>query len=103
MNATHQQLDEVRCQPMTPIVGRSFVSRNKGLIANEQISALLPNLCADSFSQDLTPLLASEQPAKIRTATDRLTCIEKLATLTLQYLELSLPLPAALRAAEADL
>jgi hypothetical protein len=29
--------------------------------------------------------------------------LEKLATLTLQYLELSLPLPTALRAAEADL
>ena len=29
--------------------------------------------------------------------------LEELATLTLQYLELSLPLPAALRAAEADL
>jgi hypothetical protein len=33
----------------------------------------------------------------------QLTYIEKLAALTLQYLELSLPLPAALQAADADL
>ena len=39
----------------------------------------------------------------MKIATERLPYIEKLATLTLQYLELSLSLPASLRAAEADL
>jgi hypothetical protein len=102
MNAAHQQLDEVRWQSMTPIIGRSFVSR-KGLTANEQISACSLDLCAGLFVQDLTPLLAGQEPAKMKAATERLTYIEKLATLTLQYLEFSLPLPAALRAAEADL
>jgi hypothetical protein len=70
---------------------------------NEQISASSPGLCAGSFSQNLTPLLAKQERAKMRIATDRLPYIEKLATLTLQYLELSLPLSAALRAADADL
>jgi hypothetical protein len=103
MNAARQQLDAVRCQPMKTAIGRSFISRNKVLTVNEQISASSLGLCADSFVQNLTPLLAKEGPAEMRIATERLPYIEKLATLTLQYLELSLSLPAALRAAEADL
>jgi hypothetical protein len=45
------------------------------------------------------------QPAATTMGTkiEQLSYIEKLATLTLQYLELSLPLPAALQAADADL
>jgi hypothetical protein len=102
MDAAHQELEEVRCQPTTPISGRSFVSR-KGLSVNERISTSSLDLCAGLFVQELTPLLASQEPAKMKAAAKRLTYIEKLATLTLQYLEFSLPLPAALRAAEADL
>jgi hypothetical protein len=70
---------------------------------NEQLSAPSLDLSAGSFIQDLTPLLTNQEPPKMRTAIEHIPYIEKLATLTLQYLELSLPLAAALRAAEADL
>ena len=89
MNAAYQQMDAVCRQRMTPVI--------------EQIPAPSLDLCVDSLIQDQTPILTAQEPAKMKTATERLTYIEKLATLALQYLELSLPLPAALRAAEADL
>lgn len=49
------------------------------------------------------PPLTNLEPVKMTTKIEQLSYVEKLTTLTLQYLELSLPLPAALRAAEADL
>jgi hypothetical protein len=77
--------------------------QSRVLTVDEEILTSSPDLCADSFVQDPTLVLAGQEPVKIRAATERLTYLEKLATLTLHYLELSLPLSAALRAAEADL
>jgi hypothetical protein len=70
---------------------------------NEQISVrplnserrLIPKECNTTHCQPG----ATTMDTKI----EQLSHIEKLATLTLQYLELSLPLPAALQAADADL
>jgi hypothetical protein len=103
MNAAYQQLDAVRRRPMAPVIGRLFVSRTKVLTVTEQIPAPALDLCTDSFIQGQPPTLTDQEPAKMKTVIERLTYLEKLAMLTLQYLELSLPLPAALRAAEADL
>jgi hypothetical protein len=98
-----QQLDAVSYQPMTTTTGRLIVLRKKGLTVNQQISARSLDPGIGSFIQDLTPLLTKQETQKTKAAIDHLPYIEKLATLTLQYLELSLPLPAALRAADADL
>jgi hypothetical protein len=98
-----QQLNAVSYQPMTTTTGRSIVSRNKDRTAIEQIFTPSFDLRVDSSTQDLTPFLTNHETQKMGTAIERLPYIEKLATLTLRYLELNLPLPAAFRAAEADL
>ena len=77
--------------------------KQKGLTVNEQIAAPSVNPSAASFIQDLMPLLNNYHSMKMSTDIDQFSYVEKLATLTQLYLELTLPLHDALRAAEADL
>ena len=70
---------------------------------NEEIAGPSVNSSAGSFSRDLMPLLTNYHSMKISADIVPFPDIEKLAMLTQLYLELSLPLNAARRAAEADL
>jgi hypothetical protein len=68
---------------------------------NEQISAWPIGANAASIIQNLKPILINQEFTK--TKIEQFSYVSKLVALTHLYVELSLPLPAALRAAEADL
>jgi hypothetical protein len=68
---------------------------------NGQISTWSPNAQAASPIQN-SELFSIKQRSKARTEIEKVSYAEELLRLTRQYLELSLPLTAALRAAEAD-
>jgi hypothetical protein len=70
---------------------------------NEQISGRLIGAGAASIIQNLKPVLIDQEFTKMSTNIERFSYALKLVTLTHMYMELSLPLPAALRAAESDL
>ena len=74
-----------------------------GQAVKEQISAWPLSANAASFIQNLKPILINQEFTKMSTNIEQFSYAAKLVTLTHLYVELSLPLPAALRAAEADL
>ena len=74
-----------------------------GQSRKEQISAWPLGANAASFIQNLKPILINQEFTKMSTNIEQFSYAAKLVTLTHLYVELSLPLPAALRAAEADL
>jgi hypothetical protein len=70
---------------------------------NEQISAWSISANAGSIIQNLKPLIIDQEFTKMSTNIEQFSYVSKLVALTQLYMELSLPVPAALRAAEADL
>jgi hypothetical protein len=70
---------------------------------NEQISARPIRANAASIIQNLKPMLIDQEFTRMSTNIEQFSYVLKLVALTHLYMELSLPLPAALRAAEADL
>jgi hypothetical protein len=70
---------------------------------NEQISARPIRASAVSIIQNLKPMLIDQEFTKMSTTTEQFSYVLELVALIHVYMELSLPLPAALRAAEADL
>jgi hypothetical protein len=70
---------------------------------NEQISAWPLSANAALCIQDLESILINQEFTKMSTNIEQFSYFAKLVALTHQYVELSLPLPAALRAAQADL
>ena len=70
---------------------------------NEQISArpISPN--AVSIIENIKPILTNKELTKMSTNIEQFSYVSKRVALTHLYVELGLPLPAALRAAEADL
>jgi hypothetical protein len=70
---------------------------------NEQILAWPISANTASIIQNLKPILISQEFTKMRTNIEQFSYVSKLVALANLYVELSLPLPAALRAAEADL
>ena len=70
---------------------------------SEQISAWPIGANTASIIQSLKPILINQEFTKKSTKIDQFSYVSKLVALTHLYVELSLPLPAALRAAEADL
>jgi hypothetical protein len=70
---------------------------------NEQTSAWPMSANAASIIQNLKPILTNREFTKINTNIEQFSYVSKRVALTHLYVELSLPLPAALRAAEADL
>jgi hypothetical protein len=70
---------------------------------SEQISAWPIGANTASIIQSLKPILINQEFTKMSTKIDQFSYVSKLVALTHLYVELSLPLPAALRAAEADL
>jgi len=70
---------------------------------NEQISAWQITANAASMIQNLKPIPINQEFTKMRTNIEQFSYVSKLVALTHLYVELSLPLRAALRAAEADL
>ena|SRR5271166_3010085 len=94
--------------------GRPLVSRDnrnrpverfkkKDGTMNEQISGWPIGANAASIIQNLKPILINHEFTKMSTNIEQFSYVSKLVALTHLYVELSLPLPAALRAAEADL
>lgn len=82
---------------------RSVVSRKKDGTMSEQISAWPISTNAASIIQNLKPLLISQEFTKTSTNIEQFSYVSKLVALTDLYMELRVPLVAALRAAEADL
>jgi len=70
---------------------------------NEQISAWPISANAASIIQNLKPILINQEFTRMSTNMEQFSYVSKLMALAHLYVELSLPLPAALRAAEADL
>jgi hypothetical protein len=70
---------------------------------NNQISAWPLHVNAASFLQSPKPLLVNQESIKMVTKIEQFSYAERVAALTHKYLELRLPVDAALRAAEADL
>jgi hypothetical protein len=70
---------------------------------NEQISVWALNASATSFIQNAKRSLINRESTKMSTNIERSSYVAKILALTHLYVELSLTLPAALRAAEADL
>jgi hypothetical protein len=70
---------------------------------NEQISARPIRASAASIIQNLKPMLIDQDFTKMSTTTEQFSYVLELVALIHVYMELGLPLPAALRAAEADL
>jgi hypothetical protein len=70
---------------------------------NDYISARQIRANAASIIRHLKPLLTHQEFTKMGTNIERSSYVSKRVALTQLYVELSLPLPAALRAAEADL
>jgi hypothetical protein len=77
--------------------------KRKHRTMNEQISAWPLNANAASFLQNPKPLLVNQESIKMATKIEQFSYAQRVVVLTHQYLELRLPLDAALRAAEADL
>jgi hypothetical protein len=69
---------------------------------NKQISTR-PLSASASFIQNPKPLLVNPESIKTAGKIEQLPDADRVAALTYRYLELCLPLDAALRAAEADL
>jgi hypothetical protein len=69
----------------------------------KQISAWPIGANAASIIQNLKPVLIDQEFTKMRTNIEQFSYVSKLVALTHLYMELSLPVPAALQAAEADL
>jgi hypothetical protein len=70
---------------------------------NEHISAWPIGANAGSIIQNLKPVITDQEFTKMSTNIEQFAYVSKLVALTQLYMELSLPVPAALRAAEADL
>jgi hypothetical protein len=70
---------------------------------NEQISARPIGANAGSIILNLKPVFIDQEFTKMSTNIEQFAYVSKLVALTHLYMELSLPVPAALRAAEADL
>ena len=70
---------------------------------NEQISTWPISANAATTVQNLRPILTNQEFTKMSTNIEQFSYVSKLVALTQLYMELSLPAPAALRAAEADL
>ena|SRR5258707_14940174 len=70
---------------------------------NEQISAWPIGANAGSIIQNLKPVITDQEFTKMSTNIEQFSYVSKLVALTQLYMELSLPVAAALRAAEADL
>ena len=70
---------------------------------NEWIPAWPLTANATLFIQDLEPVPSNQELTKMSTNIQHFWYVAKLVALTRQYVELSLPLPIALRAAKADL
>ena len=70
---------------------------------NEQISAWPISANAASIIRNSKPILTHQELTKMSTNIEQFSYVSKRVALTQLYVELSLPLPAALRAAEADL
>jgi hypothetical protein len=77
--------------------------KKKDETMNEQISARPIGANAASIIQNLKPVRVDQGFTKMSTNIEQFSYVLKLVALTHLYMELSLPLPAALRAAEADL
>jgi hypothetical protein len=62
-------------------------------------------LCANETSrvQNLLPLLVDQEPVRTNNSSHQFSYGERVGALAQIYLELSVPLPIALRAAQADL
>jgi hypothetical protein len=71
---------------------QTFAKRRASISAN-----------AASIIQNLKPILINQEFTKMNTNIEQFSYVSKLVALTHLYVGLSLPLPAALRAAEADL
>ena len=71
--------------------------------ASELASAWPLSANAALFSPDSDPILLNQEFTKMSINIEQFWYVAKLVALTNQYVELSLPLAAALRAAEADL
>ena len=69
---------------------------------NKQISTR-PLSASASFIQNPKPLLVHPESIKTASKIEQFSDADRVAALTYYYLELGLPLDAALRAAEADL
>ena len=70
---------------------------------NEQISAWPISANAASIIQNLKPILINQEFTKMSTNMEQFSYVSKLVALTDLYMQLRVPLVAALRAAEADL
>ena len=70
---------------------------------SEQISAWPVGANAASIIQNSKPILINREFTKMNRNIEQFSYVSKLVALTHLYVELSLPLPAAIRAAEADL
>ena len=70
---------------------------------NEQISAWALSSGDGSFVQTSMPSLINRELTKMSMNIAHFSYVAKLVALTYQYVELNLTLPAAVRAAEADL
>jgi hypothetical protein len=70
---------------------------------SEQISAWPIGANAASIIRSLKPILINREFTKMSTKIEQFSYVSKLVALTHLYVELSLPLPAAHRAAQADL
>jgi len=70
---------------------------------NEEISAWPISTNAALIIQNLKPLLINQEFTKTSTNIEQFSYVSKLVALTDLYMQLRVPLVAALRAAEADL
>jgi hypothetical protein len=69
----------------------------------EQPSAWPIGTNAGSIIQNLKPVVIDQEFTKMNTNIEQFSYVSKLVALTHLYMELSLPVPVALQAAEADL
>jgi hypothetical protein len=77
--------------------------QEKDRTMNDQISARLMGVNTVSIIQNLKPVLIDQGFARMNANIEQFSYVLKVVALTHLYMELSLPLAAALRAAEADL
>ena len=68
---------------------------------NTRISAWPTGANAGSIIQNLKPVIIDQE--RMRTNIEQFSYVSKLVALTHLYMELTVPVPAAIRAAEADL
>ena len=69
----------------------------------EQISVRPIGANTASIIEDLKPVLIDQECTKMSTKIEQFSSVLKIVALTRLYMGLSLPLPAAIRAAKADL